>query len=90
MKSHKLYFDPKRDALMSKHGEMNACYVCGRPLDADRAQFIHVVGGGLEWTDDEDWPDDPGSLGCFPVGAFCYQMMRTRAGLHERPHEPSS
>ena len=56
------------------------CVRCGKPVK-NPIHYVHLIDGGglLLHPDDEDKynQDDPGNLGCHPVGSECMKHLKT-------------
>jgi hypothetical protein len=56
-----------------KGGSKEPCFLCGRPVDHDKAKFIHLLTDGTIVDSDDNFGDrDQGS---FPIGPECQKKL---------------
>lgn len=59
----------------SKVGELAPCAICGKPV-RNKAHAAVVVDGGGDWGDERSDQNDPGYMGCYPVGPDCHKRFK--------------
>jgi hypothetical protein len=52
------------------------CAICGRGVNEPWPFTAIVVDGGAHWGTDNDPTDDPGYMGCWPIGADCHRRYK--------------
>ena len=61
------------DKNVQKKGKDNPCIICGRYVDPDTTQMVHLsYHGGLMANDNDSHPD---SQGFFSIGAGCAKKI---------------
>lgn len=58
-------------------GYENICGCCGKPIkNAETSKSLHLIEGGLYFTEYEDEIDDGSDMGWWSVGPVCYKKYK--------------
>lgn len=75
----KLVIDVSSYGIRKKPVGEAGCVMCGRPLNSAHWGMVFVDGStdtAAALDDEASFEDDPGFMGCFPIGSECARKIR--------------